>query len=154
MSAFTHQTVVTLVVDHSHPIENLAEKVAGRASSMDGVMNVEVSGGESISVDLTTQPPGEPSPGLLMAMAIRFDPSLGEAEFAANYDRLMGAGSCNARIQRIVSMMRALFMEATGQGGYTPDQESYYRELSRTGLNTPALLAAKAAGQTPIPQIL
>lgn len=154
MSTFTHQSVVTLVVDHSHPIENLADKVAGRASSMDGVLSVEVSKGESISVDLTTQPQGEPSRGLLMAMAIRFDPSLGDPDFAARFDGVMGAGSANARIERIISMMRVLYMEATGQGGFTPDKEIEYRALSQVGLQTPALLAAKASGLTPIPGIL
>lgn len=149
------QTVLNLVIDHDRPLSDLQDKVAGRAWSIDGVTDVNFGEAinESNSAPQTTFT-GEASPGLLMAMAVRFDPSLADPEFGNNFDQVMGAGSFNARIQRVVSMMRVLHKEATGQGGFTPTQEEHYRALMAAGQKTAALIQAQAEGKVPSPTVL
>lgn len=73
--------------------------------------------------------PKEPTRGLLVSMAIRWDHGLGIPGY---YDKGLHQLSGLTHKQRLLSainLMRQLYQEATGQGFYSPDAESRYSEL-------------------------
>lgn len=71
----------------------------------------------------------EPSEGLLVSMAIRYDHGLGVPGY---YDQAMFSASGISHAQRMastISTMRQLYEEAMGQGFYKPEDEEGYRQL-------------------------
>lgn len=72
----------------------------------------------------------EPSHGLLMSMAIRYDHALGCPGY---YDDPMFSGSGVTHQQRLDSTlrtMRQLWEEVVGKGFYRPEREAFYAALS------------------------
>ncbi len=73
----------------------------------------------------------EPSPGLLMSMAMRYDHGLGVPGY---YDSIRREGD-PTRAQRLEStlrIMRQLWEEAGGNGFYSADREAEYAALAAT----------------------
>lgn len=71
--------------------------------------------------------PREPTPGLLMSMAIRYDHGLGVDGY---YDQplLAGNGAHKQRLESTLRTMRQLHEEVTLRGFYKPERESAYSE--------------------------
>jgi hypothetical protein len=70
--------------------------------------------------------PNEPTIGLLMSMALRYDHGLGMPGY---YDQpfLKQDGVSHARrLESTISTMRQLYEEASGNGFYSPDKEPSY----------------------------
>lgn len=75
--------------------------------------------------------PQEPTPGLLMCMAIRHDHALGCPGY---YDQPLFAGQLGSHQKRLdaaLREMKKLHEEVVGQGFYRPDRERAYVELSQ-----------------------
>jgi hypothetical protein len=74
--------------------------------------------------------PEEPSPGLLMSMAVRFDHGLGMPGY---YDDPMfnRQGVTHAmRLENALTTMRQLHEEVVGKGFYKREREAQYAELT------------------------
>lgn len=70
----------------------------------------------------------EPSLGLLMSMAIRYDHGLGVPGY---YDQQPFAGSGPTHAQRLastISTMRQLYEEASGHGFYSESRDADYEQ--------------------------
>lgn len=72
--------------------------------------------------------PKEPSSGLLMSMAIRYDHGLGVPGF---YDSLpIQLGVTHAqRLESALGTMRQLYEEVSGYGFYSPEREDQYAKM-------------------------
>jgi hypothetical protein len=69
----------------------------------------------------------EPSPGLLMSMALRYDHGLGMPGY---YDEYGSPGVTHAmRLDSTLRTMRQLWEEVTGKGFYSPEKEAEYTAL-------------------------
>jgi hypothetical protein len=68
----------------------------------------------------------EPTPGVLMSMAIRYDHGLGCPGY---YDQF-GDGNHQRRLESTLRTMRQLYEEVTGTGFYSPDKEAYYANMA------------------------
>lgn len=67
--------------------------------------------------------PKEPSPGLLMSMALRYDHALGCDGY---YDSPESGITHAQRLKSTLSTMRQIYEEVAGTGFYAPDKESSY----------------------------
>ena len=77
----------------------------------------------------------EPSLGLLMSMAIRYDHALGMPGY---YDtdaihKHLGV-THRQRLESTIGTMRQLWQETAGQGFWSPEQDLHYRELYERSL--------------------
>ncbi len=70
--------------------------------------------------------PKEPSAGLLMSMAIRFDHSLGMGLANPGFEK--DEAFC-ARRDALLVRMRQLYEEVSGHGFYSPEKEAMYSAL-------------------------
>lgn len=68
----------------------------------------------------------DPSPGLLMSMALRYDHGLGVPGY---YDALVGPGEHQRKLQHALTLMRQLYEEVSGNGFYSPEREQQYASL-------------------------
>lgn len=77
--------------------------------------------------------PVEPTPGLLMSMAVRYDHALGMPGF---YDQTLFGKKVSdidhaERLRQAISTMRQLHEEVVGTGFYKPEREAEYAAMSR-----------------------
>lgn len=81
------------------------------------------------------KPLTEPTPGLLMSMAMRYDHGLGMPGF---YDSefYKSQGPHAQRVESTLRIMRQLWEEVAGQGFYAPEQEAHYAALAGIGANS------------------
>lgn len=79
--------------------------------------------------------PVEPSDGLLMSMAIRYDHGLG---MDCYYDALYGEGEQKKRLDAALRTMRQLHEEVVGKGFYSQERDAEYKAM---------LSAAKKGGE-------
>ncbi len=66
--------------------------------------------------------PKDPTPGLLMSMAMRYDHALG----CPGYYDMLGEGEHEKRLQSVLTTMRQLYEEVSGYGFYRPSLEAEY----------------------------
>ena len=78
----------------------------------------------------------EPSPGLLMSMALRFDHALGIPGYYDNQNRMFARGASGGeqpthamRLASTLVQMHQLWEEVVGQGYYNPDKEGHYAAM-------------------------
>lgn len=75
----------------------------------------------------------EPSPGLLMSMALRFDHALAMPGYYDQINRLLGSSEFKEthamRLDSTLRLMRKLWEEMSGQGFYQPHLEAHYASL-------------------------
>lgn len=79
----------------------------------------------------------EPSIGLLMSMAMRYDHAIGMPGY---YDQGIQAwdGISHARrLESIMSTMRQLYEEVSGHGFYSPEREDSYRAMYEAAIAHP-----------------
>jgi hypothetical protein len=73
----------------------------------------------------------EPSPGLLMSMAIRLDHALGNPGYYDGPIFKSQGMSHKKHLEAALTTARQLFEEVTGQGFYQPEREKEYAELQK-----------------------
>lgn len=71
--------------------------------------------------------PREPSPGLLMSMALRYDHGLA----CPGYYDMFGEGEHEKRLSHALRLMRKLYEEVSGEGFYLPEREAFYARLAQ-----------------------
>lgn len=75
----------------------------------------------------------EPSIGLLMSMAIRFDHGLGVPGYYDHGIAKMQGVSHAQRLESTIGIMRQLYEEMSGEGFYSPERECFYQSLYLAG---------------------
>lgn len=73
--------------------------------------------------------PVEPTPGLLMSMALRFDHGLGCPGYYDPFPRFPG-DSHQKRLEGVLRQMRQIYEEISGAGFYRPELEESYKAMA------------------------
>ena len=99
----------------------------------------------------------EPSPGLLMSMALRFDHALGMPGYYDSQNKMFSRGASGQkqpthamRLASTLVQMRQIWEEVAGNGFYSPEREAHYAAMcegvaSVAEADRKALLMADAA---------
>lgn len=95
--------------------------------------------------------PAGATPGLLISMALRYDPALGMPGY---YDRArLAQGPRGAALpthaqqyHRVLAIVAQLYEEATGQGFYSPDKEDLYTRLGPGPDDAPVIFGEPGLG--------